>query len=66
MQPRETDKYHFDIAEAADLIVQYTVGKTFADIFLQSTQPAALHMDRYMEWVNLLSQGPRPFASVTG
>jgi uncharacterized protein with HEPN domain len=49
MQPRETDKYHFDIAEAADLIVQYTVGKTFADIFLQSTQPAALHMDRYME-----------------
>ncbi len=49
MQPHETDKYLFDIAEAADLIVQFTVGKTFADIFLQSTRPHALHMDGYME-----------------
>ena len=31
MQPHETNKYLFDIAEAADLIVQFTVGKTFAD-----------------------------------
>lgn len=31
MLPHETKKYFFDIAEACDLIAQFTAGKTFAD-----------------------------------
>jgi uncharacterized protein with HEPN domain len=31
MLPHETKKYLFDIAEACDLITQFTTGKTFAD-----------------------------------
>ncbi len=31
MQPHETKKYLFDIAEACDLIAQFVKGKTFAD-----------------------------------
>ncbi|MDD5025084.1 MAG: DUF86 domain-containing protein [Methanoregula sp.] len=31
MLPRETKKYLFDIAEACDLIAQFTSGKTLAD-----------------------------------
>jgi uncharacterized protein with HEPN domain len=31
MLPLETKKYFFDIAEASDLILQFTAGKTLAD-----------------------------------
>ena len=31
MLPHETKKYFFDIAEACNLIAQFTAGKTFAD-----------------------------------
>ena len=31
MLPHETKKYFFDIAEASDLILQFTAGKTLAD-----------------------------------
>jgi uncharacterized protein with HEPN domain len=31
MLPHETKKYFFDIAEACDLIAQFTAGKTLAD-----------------------------------
>ncbi|MEN6442898.1 MAG: HepT-like ribonuclease domain-containing protein [Methanoregula sp.] len=31
MQPHEIKKYFFDIAEACDLIAQFTSGKTLAD-----------------------------------
>jgi uncharacterized protein with HEPN domain len=31
MLPHETKKYFFDIAEACDLIAQFTTGKTLAD-----------------------------------
>ena len=31
MLPHETKKYFFDIAEASDLIAQFTAGKTLAD-----------------------------------
>lgn len=31
MLPHETKKYLFDIAEACDLLSQFTTGKTFAD-----------------------------------
>lgn len=31
MLPHETKKYFFDIAEASDLIIQFTAGKTPAD-----------------------------------
>jgi len=31
MLPHETKKYFFDIAEACDLITQFTAGKTLAD-----------------------------------
>ena len=31
MLPHETKKYLFDIAEACDLIAQFSAGKTFAD-----------------------------------
>ena len=31
MLPHETKKYLFDIAEACDLLTQFTAGKTFAD-----------------------------------
>ncbi|MDO9033633.1 MAG: hypothetical protein Q7U51_00315 [Methanoregula sp.] len=31
MLPHETKKYLFDIAEACDLIAQFTSGKTLAD-----------------------------------
>jgi uncharacterized protein with HEPN domain len=31
MLPRETKKYLFDIAEACDLIAQFTKGKSFSD-----------------------------------